>query len=257
MCIRKAFLLFIMGSLFSSCISTKKLTYLQENETAKKEIYQPNKFKYRLQPNDLLNISVRSFDQAISAIFDEKALNTNVDELISFPGGYRVNSDGNIEMLLLGKLNVIGKTVDEIKVLIEQKLNEYFREKSVFVSVQLAGIRFSVVGDVNQPGGYVVHQNQVNIFEAIAQAGDVTMTGNRKEIQIIRQNPTGLKVVELDLTNRNILTSPYYFIYPNDVINVNPRPIKSYGVGSEGFETFTFIVGVLTSAVFIFAFSLF
>ncbi|MDZ7846882.1 MAG: hypothetical protein U5L96_08970 [Owenweeksia sp.] len=95
-------------------------------------------------------------------------------------------------MPVLGKLNVAGKNVDEVKALVESKLNNYFNKDMVFVNVQLAGVRYSVVGDVLRPGKYVIYQNQVNISEALAQAGDITMVGDRTKVQLVRQTAEAL-----------------------------------------------------------------
>jgi len=245
---KKIVLLFLSVLLFSSCVSRKRLTYLQETESDEGKKYELNRSQYQVQPNDILNITIRSFDQETAAMFNsERSGNLAAGDLVFYLTGFSIDLAGNISMPVIGKVNVVGKTTEEIKELIEQKLNDYFKEGAVFVSVQLAGVRFSVVGDVSRPGKYVIYQNQVNIFEALAQAGDITIVGDRREVQIVRQTNEGVKTINLNLTDKNILTSPYYFIQPNDIINVKPLAVKSFGIGTTGFQTFASVLGVLAS----------
>lgn len=245
---KRTVLLLISIVFLSSCVSKKRLTYLQDTEPGLHENYQLNRTNYQVQPNDILDITVTSFDEETTKIFNSDQIsNINAGDLIFYLTGFSVDHEGNIEMPVIGKVQVLGKTISEIKTLIQQKLNNYFKEGAVFISVQLAGIRFSVIGDVNRPGKYVIFQNQVNIFEALAQAGDITTVGDRRQVQIVRQTLEGVITFDLDLTNKGVLTSSYYFIQPNDIINVKPLSVKSLGIGTTGFQTFASVLGVLAS----------
>jgi polysaccharide export outer membrane protein len=248
---KKIILLMLMGVLMVSCVSRKKLTYLQPaKSTADTGFYQLSRSKYKIQPNDILSIQVRSFDSETTKLFNSSStgtLNASAGDLIFYLNGFTVDFDGNIEMPILGKINVVGKDIEEIQVVVESELKNYFKDDAVFVTVQLAGVRYSIVGDVSRPGKYVIYQNQVNIFEAIAQAGDITILGDRREVQILRQTPEGVKIVEIDLTSQDVLSNPYMFIQPNDIINIKPLPAKSFGIGTTGFQTFASILGVLAS----------
>ncbi len=248
---KKIILLLFIASVGVSCVSRKKLTYLQpvENSTDTSS-YKLSRSKYKIQPNDILSIQVRSFDQETTDMFNSSTtgnLNNSAGDLVFYLKGFTVDFEGNIEMPILGRINVVGKDIEEIQVLVESALNNYFKDNAVFVTVQLAGVRFSIVGSVTRPGKYVIYQNQVNIFEAIALAGDIATVGNRKEVQILRQTPEGIKIVEVDLTSQAVLSNPYLFIQPNDIINIKPLPAKSFGIGTTGFQTFASILGVLAS----------
>lgn len=246
-------LLFLLGLLTYSCVSPEQLTYLQVEEESKSDsvFYALKRSKYDLQPNDILSITVRSFDAETSELFNTTSTSANLNaaagDLLFYLNGYTVDFEGNIEMPVIGQLNVAGKNVDEIKVLVQAELNNYFQENTVFVNVQLAGVRYSVVGDVKAPGKYVIYQNQVNIFEALAQAGDITLVGDRKQIQIVRQLEDGVITIDLDLTDSQVLSDPYFFIQPNDIINVRPLRVKSLGIGTTGFQTIASVLAVLAS----------
>lgn len=250
---KKFILLFFALTFFASCVPKKRLTYLQENKEAKAE-YKLQRSAYKVQPNDILSIAVRSFDAQTSQMFNiANTTNGNVlnaGDILFYLQGYSIDLDGKITMPVVGELSVADKTIEEIQLLVENELTKYFTEEALNVTVQLAGIRYSVVGEATRPGKYVIYQNQVNIFEALAQAGDITIVGDRKEVMIIRQKPAGdVETFYLDLTDANVINEPGYFIQPNDVINVQPLVQKSYGIGTTGFQTFSQILSVLASTI--------
>jgi polysaccharide export outer membrane protein len=150
---------------------------------------------------------------------------------------------------MIGKVKVAGLTLNETKRVIEDAAKQYFN--NFFVSVKFGGIRFSVLGEVNNPGKFVILQEQLNIFEALANAGDLTTVANRREVEIVRQFPEGPKVYSIDLTDRNVLYSPYYFVQPNDVVYIKPLRVKALGTGVTGFGTFQSVITVLSALVLI------
>jgi polysaccharide export outer membrane protein len=262
----KRLLLLLFGLLFfAACVPTKKLTYLKENEALAQDsanIYKLDRSSsYQLQTNDIITVNVRSFDQETSALFNIGGnMNgggaagggqggMNGGDMLFYLQGYPVDQSGFIEMPILGPVQVIGKTIEEVQTIVEQKLNSYFVEDAVFVTVRLAGIRFTIVGEVNAPGRNVIFANQVSIFEALAQSGGISLVGDRTNVMILRQTPAGMETHYVDLTQADVLTNPLYFIQPNDLINVQPLPQKSWGTGTTGIGTFTTILSVVASSI--------
>lgn len=235
--------------LFSSCVPNRKLTYLQSKGESAKTLYEVNRTEYLVQPNDIINISIKSYDDEISKKFNNSDLSraNQPGNLIFYINGYTVDNQGFLMMPVLGKLNVRGKSLDQIRELVSDSLNLYFKQKAIFVNVQLSGILFTVIGEVNNPGKFSAFQNRVSIFEAIALAGDITTVGDRMRVQILRQLPSEIQVIELDLTDISVLEAPEFFIKPNDIINVKPLPVKTYGIGTTGFESFASVLSVLAS----------
>jgi polysaccharide export outer membrane protein len=231
------------------------LTYLQDDERQIDSV-QLNfaNSKYKVQINDILNITIRSFNPEVSNMFNvmnTSAVNPNAGDLLFYLNGYTISTAGKIDIPVLGELYILGLNTEEIKALVLSKLRDYFNDKSINVIVQLAGVRYTVIGDVNRPGKYIIYQNQVNIFEAIAQAGDVSLVGDRLQVQVMRQTKDGVKFGELNLTDKSVLESEYYFILPNDVINVKPLPAKSLGIGTTGFATIASVLTILSSTLLI------
>jgi polysaccharide export outer membrane protein len=206
-----------------------------------------------LQANDILSITIRSYDLETSQYFNiANTSNQNglqAGDILFYLQGYSVDLEGKINLPILGQVDVAGKTIAEIQDLVETALKPYFTEEAVNVTVQLAGIRYAVVGEVNRPGKYVVYQNQVNIFEALANAGDISIVGDRKEVMIVRQMPEKVETFYLDLTDSRVINDPHYFIQPNDIINVQPLRQKSFGIGTTGFETFSQLLSVVASTI--------
>jgi len=255
----KKYLLLIIAlvTLFSSCVSKKELTYLQDKNESQSDTLsytQLQREDYVIQINDILNIEIKSLDEKTASIFNASSDNngnTVINDAIIYIKGYSVDSEGNIDLPVIGSVRVEGLTLKETKKKIEKNLYKYFKKDAVFLKVQLAGIRYSVVGEINRPGRYVIYQNQANVFEAIANAGDITMVGTRNKVQIIRQQPEGVEIVDLDLTDKNVINSPYYFIQPNDVINIQPMRAKSWGIGKEGFATLVSILTLISTTLLI------
>lgn len=246
-------LLILVFSLFvSSCIPNKKLVYLQNKDHSVDstltitELQKP----YRIQINDILNIRVKALEQENVQIFNpvgEENLNANSDERAFFDG-FLVDLHGNIKVPILGEINVLGYTLEEVEKTIKQKLLEkQFKETAnIFVTVKLTGLRFTINGEVSSTGTYTLYQERVNIFQALASAGDIEDTGNREDVMIIRQYPQGEKIHHLNLLDVEVMKSPYYFIQPNDIIYVKPLKQKSWGFGVTGRETLVAIVSIIS-----------
>src|SRR5690606_34266264 len=233
-----------------SCIPNKDLVYLQymEQATDSTQVIIEKQKPYRVQIDDILNIRVKALEQDNVQIFNpvgEANLNASGDEKAYFDG-FLVDLHGNIRVPVLGDINVLGYTTEEIEKLLEKKLlEEEFKETAnIFVSVKLTGLRYTVNGEVGRTGTQTLYQERVNIFEALANAGDIEVTGNREDVMIIRQYPQGQKIHHLNLLDVAVMESPYYYIQPNDIIYVKPLKQKSWGFGTTGRETLITVVSL-------------
>ncbi|TXD81711.1 sugar transporter [Subsaximicrobium wynnwilliamsii] len=242
----------VLCVLSTSCIPHKDIVYLQNKSTAtdSMQVMVEQQKPYRIQINDILNIRIKVLDQDDVTIFNpigEGSMNASASERAYFDG-FTVDVHGNIRIPELGDMNVLGFTTEAIETRIKDKLlEEQFKETAnIFITVKLAGLRYTAFGEVGSPGSTVLFMERVNIYEAIANVGEIPITGNRKEVKIIRQYPQGQKIHELDLTDVNVMQSPYYYIQPNDMIYVMPLKQKTYGTGTTGRESLATIVGILS-----------
>ena len=234
-----------------SCVPTKDLIYLQNNGNGESvQAINPVASKpYRVQTNDIINIAIKGIDPILMAMFNpNEASGANLTETNLYFNAYTVDDHGNIRMPLLGTISVMGLTLEETRIKIEDQLltNFFNKEANIYVNVKLAGFRYTINGEVTQPGSKILMQEKVNILEAIANSGDITVTGDRKSVAVIRQFPHGTEIHTLDLTDISAMQSPYYYLQPNDYIYVKPLPQKAWGTGTTGIQSFTTIISVMT-----------
>lgn len=249
------YLLLLISTLFTSCIPVKDLWYLQDkNHTEEQNTVSAVESKpYRLQVNDVITINIKAIDPKLVSIFNTTENNsstTGKSEAALYFDGFTVDDHGNIRIPILGEINVIGYTLEEVRVMIEKKLlEEYFKsEANIFVTVKLAGFRYTINGEVGSTGTKTLFQSHVNIMEAVANAGDINTVGNRKAVMIIRQTPTGVQMNEIDLTDANVMKSPCYYLQPNDYIYVKPLRQKTWGTGQTGIQSIGTIITLLSLA---------
>lgn len=245
------FSLFSILFLITSCISNKDLVYLQQKNTSsnQNELNQDFNKPYRVQTSDIISVRIKALDQKLVDMFNPSASNSQVatEETLYFDG-FTVNDHGMIRVPVLGEVSVIGLTLDEIRLKIEkQLLDDYFKkEADLFVNVKLAGLRFTINGEVSNPGSKILFLDKANVLDAISNSGDITIVGNRKEVLIVRKNPAGTEMHTIDLTDVNVMKSPYFYLQPNDFIYVKPLKQKSWGVGTNGLQTFTALFGAFS-----------
>ncbi|MFH7013790.1 polysaccharide biosynthesis/export family protein [Flavobacterium sp. FlaQc-52] len=249
------YILLLISTVFTSCIPVKDLVYLQDKNTSGEQntVAAVESKPYRLQVNDVISVDIKAIDPKLVSIFnknDGAAAASGKSEAALYFDGFTVDDHGNIRMPILGELNVIGYTLEEVRVMIEKKLlEEYFKsEANIFVTVKLAGFRYTINGEVGSVGTKTLFQPHVNIMEAIANAGDITTVGNRKAVTVIRQTPTGVQMHDIDLTDANVMKSPYYYLQPNDYIYVKPLRQKTWGTGQTGIQSIGTVITLLSLA---------
>ena len=248
----KLIIILLSCIIVSSCIPYKDTIYLQNKNTAVDStmvlVEKPK--PYRVQINDILTIRIKVLDQKNVTIFNpvgDEVLSASSQERAYFDG-FTVNLHGNIRIPELGELNVLGYTYEEIESLIKEMLleNQFKETANIFITVKLSGLRYTANGEVGSPGTNILFQDRVNIFEAIANVGEIPVTGNKKAVKIIRQFPHGQEIHSIDLTDINVMKSPYYYIQPNDIIYVEPLRQKSLGTGKTAVETIGTIATILS-----------
>lgn len=216
--------------LFSACGSSEKIVYMEKVDQITKEA---NKtlFDARIMPKDVLTITVSTIDKGASAPFNLTVLSAGSNNMLSTQPAlqtYLVDNDGTIDFPVIGTISVSGLTKKECETMILEKIRPYLAasEKPI-VTVRMSSYSISVLGEVAKPGSFQVSREKINIFEALAQAGDMTIYGVRGRVRLIREDATGNKEIHmLDLTDANIINSPYYYLKQNDIVYVEPSNVK-------------------------------
>lgn len=249
---RLVFLLFFVGVLVTSCVPSKDLIYLQKKGDSTENNINPVAIKpYRLQTNDILSITVKAIDPKLVEIFNnEISTQTAISDQLLYLKGYSVNDHGNVRMPILGEVNVLGYTIEDAREKIETLLlkDHFKKEAGIYVNVKLAGFRYTVNGEVAITGSKILYQDKVTILEAIANSGDITIIGDRKDVKVIRQFPQGAETFSIDLTDSKAMQSPCYYLQPNDYVYVKPLKQKSWGTGKTGIESLGTIITILSLA---------
>ncbi|MGI6073261.1 MAG: polysaccharide biosynthesis/export family protein [Fermentimonas sp.] len=248
----KPFLRYILVLLtiatITSCGSSKKIAYLQEPDQSDSSYEAPIPqplYDARIMPKDLILISVSASDPIAVKPFN-----------ITVPSGgsierlqpYLVDNNGQIDFPFIGMITVKGMTTRELESTIKEGLKSYLKETPV-VTVSFDNYEVSVLGEVKNPRTISVTNSKVNIFEALAMAGDMTIWGKRDNVKIIREDSEGNKTITLvNLNSADIVSSPYYYLQQNDIVYVEPNRARSQSsaVGSATGLWFSAISVLLT-----------
>jgi polysaccharide biosynthesis/export protein len=227
------FAILLLG--FSSCTSHRQLVYLRNVDSASvsgENFYSKKRPEYHIQTRDIMYVKIYSLNEEMSAMINQTIgsyqQNLFQNETSLFINGYTVSDSGNIEIPVLGKIAIIGKTVDEATQLIKRRAAQYLKDATVIV--KLISFKVSVIGEVSRPGTYNNFNNQLTVLEAISLAGDITDYGNRKSVLVLRPTPNGTTTFRLNLTDKSILSSDGFFLLPNDIVYVEPIKSKTFRI---------------------------
>ncbi len=232
--IRHILFIALAGALLSGCTSYKKVPYMQDPETINAYGKEIPLYDAKIMPKDLLSITVNTTDPQAAAPFNltvQSPLNAGATSMYTTTQPtlqqYLVNNQGEIDFPVLGKLKVGGMTKNEAESMIREKLQPYLKETPI-VTVRMANYKISVLGEVNKPGTFTVSNEKVNVLEALAMAGDMTVYGVRDNVKLIREDAQGKReIVMLDLTKSDLVLSPYFYLQQNDILYVTPNKTKA------------------------------
>ena len=243
------YILLTLTLLTASCTRYKDLVLLQEGKEEQPDVFTATPPYYQIQKRDVLYVRILSLNQEITQVINStSALSTNqfTNEASLFIYGYNVSDSGYIEIPIIGRVDVLNKTMEEAKVAIEKQTAKFVKDATVVV--KLISFKYSVIGEVNRPGVYQNYNNQLTVLEAISNAGDISPYGNRNKILVIRPGTEGTKTYRLNLTSNKILNSEGFFLLPNDIIYV--EPVKSYNFRNN-IPTYTLFFSALTTFILV------
>lgn len=201
----------------TSCSSRKKVVYFQ-NAKDFETVVDTETFTPRLKVNDIVTIYVSTFDLEAAKPFNlVKSQTTSALELVD----YIIDIEGNIDYPVLGKVKLLGLTVEEAKELFKKKLEDYLKDP--IVNIRILNFRISVLGSVNSPGIYQVSGERITLLEAIALAGDLNIKGKRENVMVIRDFNGTKTYTRVNLLNKELFNSPVYYLTQNDIVYVEPN----------------------------------
>lgn len=186
-----------------------------------------------IRPKDLLTITVNTTDPEAAAPFNltvQSTITSNQTYTVTQQAAlqqYLVDNQGTIDFPVLGELQVSGLSIKAAENLIREKLQPYLKETPI-VTVRMMNYKISVLGEVAKPGTFTISNEKVNVLEALAMAGDMTIWGIRNNVKLVREDENGKReIIVLNLNQADIVDSPYYYLQQNDILYVSPNKTKA------------------------------
>ncbi|MBR1785023.1 MAG: polysaccharide biosynthesis/export family protein [Bacteroidales bacterium] len=216
---------------FAACQSTEEIAYFSD-AARDSAVSIGGRFTSGIQANDLLEIYVESETPQATIPFNQQTNKVAVvDGAVMNPGnnaveGYLVNSEGKITFPVLGEVEVLGKSHEELAADLQRQLREQGHVSDAVVTVKLLNFKVSVLGDVAHPGMVQATGERFTVFEALSMVGDLTIFGQRRNVTVVREENGVRTIGELDLSSKDIFSSPYYYLHQNDVVYVEPNMKK-------------------------------
>lgn len=241
----------VMCGVFSGCGSRKDVVYLQDVEPLKQEKIE-RQFQMYIHEDDLLAIMVNSKDPELALPFNMPLVTYQIGSQTTSQQrilGYLVDTNGNIDFPILGKIHVAGLTRLQLTELIKNKLIEEDLIKDPVVTIQFLNFKVSVMGEVARPGSFTINSDRITLLEALSMAGDLTIYGRRDRVAVIREVDGQRTILFHDLRSADIFSSPCYYLQQNDIVYVEPNKAKA---GTSGINQNT-SASVWLSAVSILA----
>jgi len=223
--------------LLNSCVSGKRITYFQNMEQLE-QLSEASKTGLGIKPNDLITISVSAYNMEAAAPFNLPVVGVaaggGMDANLSVRGTpqlqpHLVDSDGNIEFPQLGTIKVAGMNRQELSGKLKTMISVYVKEP--IVNVRIVNFQVSVLGEVNRPGTFSVPDEYLSLPKALGLAGDMSIYGQRDNVLVVREENGQKTYAYLDLTDANVMNSPYYYLKQNDVVYVEPNNAQKQGAG--------------------------
>jgi len=231
----------------SSCIPYKRVTLMQYDnliDSTYALTFEGTELEdtiYRIQANDYLYINITSIDEEVTNIFQPNTAINYITGLNQALTGYYVNDDGTIDFPYIGKIYMKGQTVREAVETIKLATANYVDESKI--EVKLINNTISVLGEVNKQGSYPITKTKLNIYEAITLAAGFTDYAKRNKVKVLRKVDGKNKLFLVDLNSGKLIGKNMFFVYPNDVIYVEPLRAKAIGV------TPTFSLSIITTVI--------
>jgi polysaccharide export outer membrane protein len=254
--LKSRIILFLFIAISSTaCRPTRNLVYfsdLKNNDNYQVKV--ASNADLRFQPNDLLSIQLISLNQESNTLFNKGTLQINNTKNAAETGGgentviegYLIDNNGQVDFPVLGKVKLAGLTKEEAT----QKMTAEIRKfvKDPIVNIRLLNFKITVIGEVNKPSTFVVPTERINILEALGLAGDMTAYGKRENVLLVREREGVRSTNRLNLNNKEILNSPYFYLQQNDVVYVEPDKMKQIQATTD---TRTYTVAALAVSVLV------
>lgn len=247
----KTLILFSFAIFITSCVSKKDIIYFQNDDIDQTKV--SNSYKTIIKPDDLLQITIAALDVETVRPFNLTVVNfsTSSNNAMGMQQqlSYLVDTKGEIDFPVLGKLAVGGLSRDELIALLKEKLDPDYI-KSPNINIRIANFKVSVLGDVRMPGSYTIPNERITILEALALAGDTNISADRRDIMVQREEDGKKVQYKVDLLSNKLFTSPIYYLQQNDIIYVKQNYARIQSASANSNTTlFISVTGLIITIV--------
>lgn len=231
-------LFIVVAFTFNSCYTSRDTTILQDSKSL--PLYKSTDYTdYKIHPNDELLFKVQSTDNEFVNLIGASGSSSGTNTV-----SYRVYPDSTIDLPYEDTIKVAGLTLDEASNVIKNRYREILPDAEV--KLTLANKTYTVIGEVGT-GVFDVYKDRLTIYQALAQAGEIKTSADRRHVKIIREIKNKTEILEFDIRPKSVINSQYYYIYPNDIIYVQKSASSFYK--ANNYSTF---LGLITSSISLF-----
>jgi polysaccharide biosynthesis/export protein len=233
---------FIILTGFISCRSSKDLIFFKD--AANDKINHGLPIEYTLKSGDILYVSIKSIDPNLNTLYNPESnmeagsMGQGYTKYTTPSGaylyGFELDADGFVNLPMLGKILVLGETLNQAQSIVQKKADEFL--KDAIVKVKLLNFKFTIAGEVRAPGVYYNYNNSITVLEALAMASGNTDFASIKKLMIIRPTPQGEKTFMLDLSSKKAYLSEAFYLQPNDYVIVQPDKYKNFQLNSQAYS---------------------
>jgi len=234
MFLKHLFILMSASAVLAACATPKQIVYFQDLEAGATVNVLPES-QIRLRPEDKIAVVVNCKDPQIASMFNLPYTTTRIGDVsnnLSNYGqglsGYTLDGNGDIDFPVLGTLHIGGMRREEVAAYIKEQLTSSNLAKDAVVTVEFMNLSVSVMGEVSRPGRYNITRDNFTIFDALSSAGDLTITGKRDGVIVLREENGVQKKYTIDLCSaQDVLQSPVFYLQQNDMVYVEPNDVRA------------------------------
>jgi polysaccharide export outer membrane protein len=246
---RSIWVIALLCYLTTACVPHKKVLYFKDLAEQQGSLSLPDAPEVILKTGDVVEVNIASVSQETNIYFQKQGSATDRNFA---PNTYQIASDGTIDLPLIGKVPLEGKNISEAESSLKELLTEYLQKPSV--NIRIMSFKITVMGEVGAPGVYNVPDGRINLLEALAMAGDLTIFGRRDNLLLIRNEGGEKEYKRLSLSDSAVLQSEHFYLRNNDVLYVEPSKGRS-AADDNLYRILPLTVSVLTFVVLIFSIS--
>jgi len=236
--IYKILVLIVIALSLSSCYNYRNIGLLQENNPRLPEYPDVAFVEYRLQVNDEIFFRLITSDQTYASLISGGQTNNAAhNQMLS----YRIFRDGTIDLPFLKAIPIAGLTLSEAARVLEERFKEIIPDASV--KLTLANRIFTVIGQAGT-GIYNMPKDRLTLLQALSMSGELAIDADFSKVRIIRENTSGIRIMEFDVRTASIIGSEFYYIYPNDIIYVQKSASSFYKVPS-----YNSFIGLISTSI--------